>query len=140
MDSAERIFLYSKGLKHHIRIEVERAMPPSLESAMIIANRMDGIYSQRSTFSRNPNRPFRRSFGNQSGSSNGGSTPMEIGFIPSRYNRPMRNLSDEEKKRYMESKLCFGCGKKGCRPWKHGNHGRKTRRTVARNRPDNGEH
>ena len=86
---------------------------------------MDGIYSQRSTFSRNPNRSFRRSFGNQSGSSNEGPTPMEIGFIPSRYNRPMRNLLDEVKKRYMESNLCFECVKTGCRPWKHGNHGGK---------------
>ena len=53
MNSAERIFLCSKGLKYHIRIEVERAMPPSLTSAMIIADRMYGIYSQTSTFSRN---------------------------------------------------------------------------------------
>ena len=50
---------------------------------------------------------------------------MEIGFIPSRYNRPMRDVSDEEKKRYTESNICFGYGKNGCSPWKHGKHGRK---------------
>ena len=116
MDCAERIFLYSKGLKHRMRTKFERAMPPSLDSATIIADRTDGVYSQRSRFSRNPNRTFRRSFRNQSGISSGGPAPMEIGFMPSRYNIPMGNLSYHEKKRYMESNLCFGCGKKGFRP------------------------
>ena len=44
IDSAERLFPYSKRLKHHIRIEFERALPPSSESAMSI-HRIGWCYS-----------------------------------------------------------------------------------------------
>ena len=38
MRSDEQIFLYSQGLKRHIRIEVERDNPETLQKAM---NRLD---------------------------------------------------------------------------------------------------
>ena len=103
MSVADQMFLYKEGLKYNIRVEIEKAEPSSLHDAMVVADRIDRIYS-------------RKTFGSSSNSNhfnnNNGPTPMEIGNINF-------NLSDAEKRRRIQHKLCFVCGKPNCNAKKH---------------------
>ncbi len=133
MAQAEQIFHYSQGLKNKIRIEIERAQPKNLQSAMIIADRIDNIYNVGLEFgSSSRNQP----------------TPMEIGNInfqnrsrdykyyqnnrrkfynsnkvenrkPQNNWRLKRRLNWKEIQQYREENKCFVCDKVGCNSRKH---------------------
>ncbi len=65
MAQAEQLFHYSQGLKNKIRIEIERAQPENLQSAMIIADRIDNIYNIGLEFGSSPrNQPTLMEIGN----------------------------------------------------------------------------
>ena len=112
MAVSEQLFHYNQGLKHKIRIEVEKSDPENLQQAMRLADKMDNLISNRNELlvSLSP-------FGSP-GSSNG-PTPMQIGNIKSRgfYKR----LSPEELEKRRKENLCFICGKPNCWTGKHRN-------------------
>ncbi len=110
---AEQMFLYKEGLKHNIRIEIEKSDPATLHEAMVVADRMDRIYSRRN-FGNNYN-SFNR---NNNNNINSGPTPMEIGNIGVR-------LSEAEKRRRIQHKLCFVCGKPNCIARNHQRNGNR---------------
>ncbi len=133
MAQAEQIFHYTQGLKNKIRIEIERAQPENLQKAMIIADRIDNIYSVSPDFG---------------SSSRIQPTPMEIGNMNfenrprnNRYHRnnrrnfynskkpenrkPQNNwrlkcrLNWKEIQQYKEENKCFVCDKIECNSRKH---------------------
>ena len=107
MENDEQIFHYSHGLKHKIRIEVERVEPESLDHAMRIAEKFDGLYSSNgSNFGYTSNYPGYSS----------GPTPMQIGNLQNRriYNQGFHQRLSPAEKRRMANKLCYVCGKPNC--------------------------
>ena len=114
MAVSEQLFHYNQGLKHKIRIEVEKSDPESLQQAMKLADKMDNLMSNRHEL---PFTPRPNLFGS-TGSSNG-PIPMQIGSIKSqrRYKKP----SPEELEKRRKENLCFICGKPNCWTGKHRN-------------------
>lgn len=96
MAEDERVLHYSQGLKHKLRIEIERSGVTGLSEAMRVADRMDNIYGRTMS-------PFYRE-----GPSNG-PVPMEVGNVPTR--RRFVKLSPEEKQKLIKEKMCFVCKK-----------------------------
>ena len=87
----EQLFHCIEGLEYMVKVEVKRIELIDLQNAMGIADRMDKIYypDHSNSFNRkiiHVQRP----------------TPMEIGNINVR-------LSESEKRRYLQHKLCFVC-------------------------------
>ena len=104
----EQLFHYIEGLKYRVKVEVKRIEPTNLQSAMRIADRMDRIYApQTNNFNR------QNTYGQRP-------TPMEIGNIRVR-------LSEQEKRRRIQHKLCFVCGKPNCFARNHRNNNRNNR-------------
>ena len=133
MTSEEAIHTYVNGLKDRVRIEVELRTPGSVEEAQRLATRVDEIMYRG--IKRNPgeidNRPRNHRSTNSDHSSssyrgqpytNGGPTPMELGFHDSRHNgsnmgnrfsRPRGRLSDAERASLIKDGKCFYCRKEG---------------------------
>ena len=136
MTMDEAIFHYCTGLKNRIRIEIERAQPPSLNEVMQIADRMDNLYSSgynsgQSAYSPMEigNIPFNRSFNrtslnkgnsnrNYRNNSNNSSNNYTKLQNKSYYNP---SLSWKEKQELRRQNKCFVCKKPGCRASNHRN-------------------
>ncbi len=103
MTEDEKLFHYKQGLKHRIRVEIERSEIDFLAEAMRIADRMDIIYG-RTTF-------------NFHHTNSGRPQPMEIGNVHIR--RKFVKLSPEEKNKIKEENKCFVCKKVGCFAKRH---------------------
>ena len=116
----ELIHAYVRGLKPAVRIEVELRAPTTVEVAQRIATRVDEIiYTVRPKTK--PHYTDRRP-----GPSNGGPTPMELGYIgvaqhgsrsqPSRSSgapHPRGKLTETDKAKLRAGGLCFYCKKPG---------------------------
>ena len=99
MSVEEQLFHFTEGLRYKIKVEIEKENPTTLQDAMQLADRMDRISNQqRSSFSNYStlNRPV----------------PIEIGNLNTR-------LSDSERRRCIQHKLCFICKKPNCYAAKH---------------------
>ncbi len=103
MTEDNRLFHYNQGLKHRIRVEMERSEIDLVAEAMRTADRMDNIYGG-ATFN------FHRT-------NSGVPEPIEIGNVPIK--RKFVKLSPEEKNKPEEENKCFVCQKVGCFAKRH---------------------
>jgi len=111
---SEQYDRYIRGLKPHIRIEVQKVQPVDFISAVQIAQTIDNIYFQNRKVN------FKSSTTYNDRDNYGGAVAMEVNNVDQQEvnavsSRPRLNLSKEEFERRKNNKLCFGCGKPGHR-------------------------
>jgi len=133
MAQAEQIFHYSQGLKNKIRIEIERAQPENLQTAMIIADRIDNIYGTTFEFgSSSRNQPTPMEIGNMNFQNrprvNNNFRNNQRSFYSSQKTgnrkpqinwRLKRRLNWKEIQQFRQENKCFVCDKVGCNSRTH---------------------
>jgi hypothetical protein len=113
-DEADRIFLFTEGLKAYERKEVVTRAPTTLQQAIRIASEAAGLYdkSHRHT---DTNRPSRHN------NTPPATTPMDLGNLttnnrnrqPGQLVRVKTNTTSEEREQLRRENKCFICKKTG---------------------------
>lgn len=83
MDTESQLAMYTRGLKHHVAIEIEKANMTDLSQAMNLAARIDMLTYRSNRTQTGPNRGWNGSRGWSQPTSNSsyGSVPMELGAL-----------------------------------------------------------
>lgn len=129
MSNEDKVYAYQRGLKDHLRLEVFRQQPKTLEEAMKIANLMDSVFmstmpSVRRTGNVASHFPAHASQAHRAPTSNSGAAPMDLSHIapteePAGFegdaslaamsSAPLPKLTDVEREKLKKAGLCFRC-------------------------------
>jgi hypothetical protein len=103
LGEADRLFLFSRGLKRDVAAMVQLSNPVNWEAAAVTAENIDAVLFEGRRNIWNPRQPRAQA----------GPAPMDLDQIPSPSNTPTARLTEVERERLRRNGGCFRCRRTG---------------------------